>query len=80
MGVDKDYYFFDNEFDMKVCIADMMHKVTFGQAEALGCALRRWDKLDELKNELELTREYIHDNGLEWDLLSYSERKAGGSK
>lgn len=52
MGAKKDYYFFDNEFDMKVCIADMMHKVTFGQAEALGCALKRWDELDKLKRGL----------------------------
>ena len=28
----------------------------------------------KLNEELEITREYIHDNGLEWDLLSYSKR------
>jgi hypothetical protein len=52
LKINKDYYFFDNEFDMKVCIVDMMHDVTFGQAEALGCALRRWDELDKLKRGL----------------------------
>jgi hypothetical protein len=33
----------------------------------------------KLKEELEFTRQYIHDNGLEWDLLSkytqYCEQK-----
>ena len=29
------------------------------------------------KAELEMTRKYIHDNGLEWDLLSYSKRNGG---
>lgn len=32
-------------------------------------------EVDKLKSELAMTRNYIHDNGLEWDLLSYSERK-----
>ena len=52
MGDKKDYYFFDSEFDMKVCIADMTNEATFRQAEALACALRRWDELDKLKRGL----------------------------
>ena len=64
--------FFDNEFEAKLCIADMLDKVTFGQAEALSKALEKWDEYDKLKAEYDFTREYIHDNGLEWDLLSYS--------
>lgn len=62
--------FFDNEFEAKLCIADMLDKVTFGQAEALSKALEKWDEYDKLKAEYDLTREYIHDKGLEWDLLS----------
>lgn len=29
---------------------------------------------EKLKEELKITRAYLHDNGLEWDLLSYSKR------
>lgn len=68
--------FFSNEFDAKVCIADMLTEVTYGQAEALSMALEKWDEYDKLKAEYDFTREYIHDNGLEWDLLSkYTQRQ-----
>lgn len=30
----------------------------------------KWEELEKLKKEYDFTREYIHDNGLEWDLLS----------
>lgn len=53
----------------------MLDKVTYGQAEALTIALEKWDELDKLKAEYDFTREYIHDNGLEWDLLSKYMRK-----
>lgn len=62
--------FFKDEFEAKVCIADMLSEVTYGQAEALGMALEKWDEYDKLKAEYDFTRQYIHDNGLEWDLLS----------
>lgn len=62
--------FFDNEAEAKVCIADMLGEVTYGQAEALSMALEKWDKYDKLKAEYDFTREYIRDNGLEFDLLS----------
>lgn len=32
-------------------------------------------ELKDLKTELKITREYLHNNGLEWDLLSYATRK-----
>lgn len=32
-------------------------------------------ELVRLREEIQITREYIHDNNLEWDLLSYSTRK-----
>lgn len=32
-------------------------------------------ELEKLKKELQLTRDYIHDRNLEWDLLSYTERR-----
>lgn len=35
----------------------------------------RLTELEELKKELQITRDYIHDHNLEWDLLSYYERK-----
>ena len=41
--------FFVNEFDAKVCIADMLDKVTYKQAEALTMALEKWDKFDNIK-------------------------------
>lgn len=62
--------FFKDEFEAKVCIADMLDKVTYKEAEALGIALNKWDEYEKLKAEYDFTREYIHDNGLEWDLLS----------
>ena len=62
--------FFKDESEAKVCIADMLSEVTYGQAEALSMALEKWDEYDKLKAEYDLTRGYIHDNGLEWDLLS----------
>ena len=62
--------FFDDEFEAKVCIADMLTEVTYRQAKALSMALEKWDEYDKLKAEYDFTREYIHDNGLEWDLLS----------
>lgn len=37
--------------------------------------------IENMKNELEFTRCYIHDNGLEWDLLSkYKRSEVGKSK
>lgn len=30
---------------------------------------------ERLKEELKITRAYLHDSGLEWDLLSYAERE-----
>lgn len=62
--------FFNDEFEAKVCIADMLTEVTYRQAKALTMALEKWDEYDKLKAEYDFTREYIHDNGLEWDLLS----------
>lgn len=32
---------------------------------------------ERLQKELKITRAYIHDNGFEWDLLSYSKRNGG---
>lgn len=66
--------FFKDEFEAKVCVANLLDKLTFKQAEAVAEALSKWDEYDKLKSELEITRQYIHDNGLEWDLLSYSNR------
>ena len=34
-------------------------------------------EIERLKKELTITRAHIHDNGLEWDLLSYSKRIGG---
>jgi protein-arginine kinase activator protein McsA len=34
-------------------------------------------EIEKLQGELETTRAYLHDNGLEWDLLSYSKRNGG---
>lgn len=82
--------FFEDEFEAKVCIADMMDKVTYGQSEALRTACARWDAFDKikellgvetddvyeavqkLKNEILVTRNYLHDHNLQWDLLSYT--------
>lgn len=72
--------FFKNEFDAKVCIADMLDKATYGQAEALIMALEKWDEFDKLKAEYDFVREYIHDNGLEWDLLSKYTQKENKSR
>jgi hypothetical protein len=66
--------FFTDEFEVKKCLADLLDKVTYGQAEAICIALEKWDELKKTKKELEFTRQYIHDNGLEFDLLSKYER------
>ena len=43
---------------------------------------RMWDEInrqkaeiEKLNKELQVTRQYIHDNGLEWDLLSKSKKQ-----
>ena len=45
------------------------------------CALdlinRQKAEIDRLQKEMKITRAYIHDNGIEWDLLSYSKRNGG---
>ena len=61
---------FNSDFEIKKCLVDMLDKATFGQAEAITTALDKWEELENLKKEYDFTREYIHDNGLEWDLLS----------
>lgn len=67
---------FNNDFEIKKCLVDMLDKVTFGQAEAITTALDKWEELEKLKKEYDFTRQYIHDNGLEFDLLSkYNARK-----
>ena len=38
---------------------------------------RQKAEIERLQKELKTTRAYIHDNGLEWDLLSYSKRNGG---
>lgn len=45
----KDFLFFDNELDIKICIANMLDKVTVKQSEALRIALKRWDEFDKIK-------------------------------
>lgn len=35
-------------------------------------------ELEKLEKEAKITRAYLHDNGLEFDLLSYSQRNGGG--
>ena len=37
----------------------------------------RTAELQAVKAELEVTKAYIHDQNLEWDLLSYCERNGG---
>ena len=82
--------FFNDEFEAKVCLADMLSEVTYGQAEVLTIACDKWDQFDKikevlgvetnevydevvkLKNEIQMTRDYLHDHNLEWDLVSYS--------
>ena len=61
---------FNNDFEIKKCLVDMLDKVTFGQAEAITTALDKWKELEKIKKEYDFTRQYIHDNGLEFDLLS----------
>ena len=38
---------------------------------------RQKAEIERLTEELQITRSYIHDNNLEWDLLSYSTRNGG---
>ena len=66
--------FFKTDFEAKVKVANMFCKVSYGEAEALSLALEKWDECDKLQEELEFVRQYIHDNGLEWDLLSKYKR------
>jgi hypothetical protein len=44
---------------------------------ALDLINRQKAEIERLQKELKITRAYIHDNGLEWDLLSYSKRNGG---
>ena len=66
--------FFNDELEVQKCLVNMLDEVTFGQAEAICIALTKWKEYDKIKKELEFTRQYIHDNGLEFDLLSKYER------
>ena len=72
--------FFTDEFEVKKCLVDLLDKVTYGQAEAICIAVGKWDELEKTKKELEFTRQYIHDNGLEFDLLSKYERSENNGK
>lgn len=69
--------FFTDEFEVKKCLADLLDKVTYGQAEAICIAVEKWDELEKTKKEYDFIREYIHDNGLEWDLLSKLSARKG---
>lgn len=44
---------FSNDFEIKKCLVDMLDKVTFGQAEAITTALKKWEELEKLKKEME---------------------------
>lgn len=65
-------HFFKDEFEVKTTLASLLERVTYKQAEALSYALSKWD---ELEKEAKITREYIHSHNLEWDLLSFYNRK-----
>lgn len=65
---------FEDDFEVKKTLVDMLDKVTYGQALAISVALGKWEELEKLKKETEFTRQYIRDSGLEWDLLSCFER------
>ena len=41
--------------------------------------VKHYQDVLRMYTELETTRAYLHDNGLEWDLLSYSKRKGGNN-
>lgn len=56
-------FLLEDELAVKKTLCDMLDKVTYGQAEAILYAL---DAIEELR----FTREFIHNNGLEYDLLS----------
>lgn len=66
----KELVLLKDEFEVKAKLCDLLSEVTFGQAEAICYALDKLDELSKLKDELEFTRTFIHNNGLEWDLLS----------
>ena len=38
---------------------------------------RQKEEIERLEGELAITREYIHKNGLEWDLVSHLREKVG---
>lgn len=43
-------------------------------SNALDLINRKDEEIEKLKNELKITRNYIHENNLEYDLLAYSKR------
>ena len=45
--------------------------------DTLDLIKRQQDEIERLDKEIQVTRSYIHDNGLEWDLLSYFKRNGG---
>ena len=68
----KELVFFKDEFEVKVCLASLLEKVAYKEMEAISYALNKWGKLEK---EAEITRGYIHNRNLEWDLLSFANRK-----
>ena len=46
-------------------------------SKSLDLISRQKAEIERFNNELKITREYLHDNGLEFDLLSYSKRNGG---
>ena len=68
----KELVFFKDEFEVKVCLANLLEKVAYKEMEAISYALNKWDTLEK---EAEITSGYIHNQNLEWDLLSFADRK-----
>ena len=42
--------------------------------DSLDLINRKYEEIEKMKNELKITRGYIHENNLEYDLLAYSKK------
>ena len=59
--------FHNNKHDIDICTSRLTKN-------ALDLINRQKAEVEKLQNELKTTRQYIHENNLEYDLLVYSKR------
>ena len=69
-----EYCISHDDCDECICVTANICCIVNRPKLALDLIKRQKANIERLNEELNIIRAYIHDNGLEWDLLSYSKR------